>query len=86
MTFIAGLTESSKSDEDSVKTLLLASGEKTVHRAVWEKISGRKYMPGGPDNLLPGPLCHPRVRPRLAPNHRSQAHFRPGHHGCGQAL
>ena len=86
MYFIAGLTDSSRSDEDLVKTLLLAYGENSVHIAVWKCFSGRKYMPEGHDSLLPGPLCAPLVRYKLGPEHRSHNHFRPGNHWCGPPL
>ena len=86
MYFIAGLTDSSRSDEDLVKTLLLAYGENSVHIAVWKCFSGRKYMPEGPDSLLPGPLWAPLVRYKLGPEHRSHNHFRPGNHWCGPPL
>ena len=86
MFFVACLTESSRSGEDSVKTLLLAYGENAVHIAVSKYFSGRKYMPEGPDRLLPGPLCRPLVRYKLAPEHRSHNHFRPGNHWCAPPL
>lgn len=86
MFFVACLTESSRSGEDSVKTLFLAYGENAVHIAVCKYFSGKKYMPEGPDSLLPGPFCRPLVRYKLAPEHRSQNHFRPGNHWCGPPL